>query len=177
MSQNTINSAKNRGFFEGMISAISVGFFFVLVGIIFVINQNLWQNIVNFGKDFTTIQVANTNASLPVPATPAAHTAIYSAAFQFAIGIAILQIVILALRLTLDSYKRRIAQTVGSLVFWVGAAYLISILVDMKSTLAHSQQLVVWYQFWSAIIILLGFSIIVRSIVLFLTRKKNSFKL
>jgi len=160
---------RRRG--EGIIGAISAGLFFVLVGVIFMINPNLWSRIVDFVNDFTTVHIANTSINLPVPVTPAAHTTVYSAVFQFALGIAILQILILVMRLTMGSRTRRIAQSVGSLVFWTGAAYMSNNLASMKSTLAISQQHEMWFQFWAAIIILTGLSIIARAAVLLAARR------
>ena len=173
MTEDEAYSQQNRWFFEGLISAVSAGFFFVLVGVIFVINQGLVGGISDFGKDFVLVRVANTNTSFPVPATPAAHTVVYTAAFQFALGIAILQVAILAARLLTGSRRRRIAQTVGSLVFWSGSAYLLTTLVDMKSTLAISQQLTVWYEFWAAIIVVFGISIVIRSVAFFFVTRKG----
>ena len=151
---------------EGAIAAVSAGLFFVLIGVIVVINLNLWTAIKDFGNDFTTANVGNSSIQLPIPGTPAAHTQVYSVAFQFALGIAILQIIILAMRLTMGSGIRRKAETVGSLVFWFGAAFLLNNLADMKSTLAISQQQTMWFQFWAAIIMLIGFSLIARAVIL-----------
>jgi hypothetical protein len=156
---------------EGLISAVSTGLFFVLVGVIFIINQNLWSKIQEFLNSFTIARVANTSVNLPVPSPPAAYTAVYSAAFQFALGIGALQILILAMRLTIGSRIRRTAQTVGSLVFWFGTAYALSILAGTKSTFALSQQQTMWFQFWAAIIILIGLSLIARAAVLLAARR------
>ena len=172
MSGKDIYSRRSRGFAEGLIAAVSIGGFLVLVGIIFAINQNLPQKIVDFFNDFTTVQVPNTTVNLPAPFTPAAHTLVYSATFQFALGAAILQILILALRLGIGSRIRRTAGTVGSLIFWFGAAYLLNNLAQMSSTLTQSQQLTSWFQFWSAIIILAGVSLIVRGAIVFVARKR-----
>jgi hypothetical protein len=162
---------RSRG--EAVISAVSAGLFLVLVGVIVIINQNLWSNIRNFFNDFTQVTVTNTQVSLPAPATPAAHTAVYSATFQFALGIAILEILILAMRFGVGSRIRRKAQTVGDLIFWLGAAYLLYNLADMKNTLSVSQQQTMWFQFWAAIIILFGISLIVRA-TFFLAAKQMS---
>jgi len=163
---------KERGFAEGLIAAVSIGGFLVLVGIIFVINQNLLQKINDFFNDFNTVQLPNTTLNVPAPLTPAAHTAVYSATFQFALGIAILQILILALRLGLGSRIRRTAGTVGSLVFWFGAAYLLNNLAQMSSTLSQNQQYVLWFQFWAAIIALIGVSLVIRGAIVFLARRR-----
>ncbi len=171
MTQKTTGYRYDRWFGEGIISAISVGLFFVILGIVFVINQNLPQKIIDFFKDFTAVSVGS-NVNLPIPGTVAAHTAVYLAAFQFALGIGILQILVLALRLTLGSRKRRIAETVGNMVFWFGTAYMLNSLANIKSTLAISQQQVIWWQFWATIIILFGLSLIVQSIIRFATRRQ-----
>ena len=164
--------ADRREHGEGAISAVSIGLFLVLVGVIAVINQNLWSNIRDFFNDFTKVNVANTKVSLPAPATPAAHTAVYSATFQFALGIGILEILILAMRFTVGSRIRRKAQTVGDLVFWFGAAYLMHILADMKITLTINQQWQMWFQFWAALIILFGISLIARAAYILAARQR-----
>lgn len=171
MAEKTTGYRTNRWSSEGIISAISIGLFFVILGLVFVINQNLDQRIIDFAKDFTSVPVSGSNVNLPVPGTVAAHTAVYAAAFQFALGIGILQILVLALRLTLGSRRRRTAETVGNLVFWFGAAYLISNLANIKSSLAISQQQVVWWQFWASIVILFGLCLIVQGIILLVTKR------
>ena len=165
----------NRGWREGAISAVSAGLFFVLVGVIVVINQNLWTEIKDFGNDLTTAKAGNSSVQLPIPATPAAHTTLYSTAFQFALGIAVLQIVILAIQLIIGSRTRRIAETVGSLVFWFGAASLLNNLAGMKSALALNQQQTIWFQFWAAIIILFGVSLIARAVVILAAKRFTRF--
>jgi hypothetical protein len=159
---------------EGLISAVSAGLFFVLVGIIAIINQNLWSKIQEFINSFTSARAAYTSVNLPVPSSPAAYTAVYSAAFQFALGIGALQILILAMRLTIGSRIRRTAETVGSLVFWFGTAYALSILAGMKNTLAISQQQDLWFQFWAAIIMLIGLSLIARAAIVLLAARRSS---
>jgi len=162
--------SRRRSIGEGIIGAVSVGLFFVLIGVIFVINHNLWSNIQSFFDNFTIANVTNTSIQLPVPAVPAAHVVVYSAAFQFALGIAILQIIVLAIRLMIGSHVRRTAETVGNLVFWFGAAYFLNGLASMESSLAISKQQELWFQFWAVIIVLIGVSIVARAVVLFTAR-------
>lgn len=139
MTEKTAGYRYDRWFSEGIISAISVGLIFVILGLVFVINQNLGQKIVDFAKDFTTsVPISGSNVNLLIPGTVAAHTEVYLAAFQFALGIGILQILVLALRLTLGSRRRRTAQTVGNIVFWFGTAYMLNNLANISSTLAIS---------------------------------------
>ena len=44
---------------EGLFGAISVGFFFVLVGAIFVTTPNLFNEILDFFGDFDLVRVPN----------------------------------------------------------------------------------------------------------------------
>jgi hypothetical protein len=79
---------------------------------------------------------------------------------NFAIGIAILQIIILPMRLAFKSRLSRIAETVGNLVFWVGAALVANVYL-LAGTVEG------WFQFWAYLIILAGVSLIVRGVVQF----------
>ena len=172
MEEKSMESADRHGFAEAIITAVSVGAVLVLIGIVFVINTNLWGRIVDFFNNFNTIQVAKTTVYLPAPKAPATHKELYTAVAQFTLGVGILQILILALRLSLGSRIRRTAKTIGSLVFWFGASYLTStILVNMKTSLSLPQQQQNWFTFWAAIITLVGFSLIVRAVVLFTARR------
>lgn len=152
---------------EGLISAISVGAAFILIGMVFVLAQpnSLWESIVAFFSDFTLRQVPSTGISLPAPANPAAHAVVYTAAFQFCIGLGILQILLLAIRLAVRSPIGKTAETVGNLVYWFGAAYLITIY------LSDAPNITQWFMFWAAIIIMLGLSFIARAFVLLAKRR------
>ena len=160
-------SSKNKPeswYGEGLISALSVGAVLVLIGTVFVINPHLWQNIVDFSKNISTVRVSGTSIFLPAPTMPSAHTGLYIAVEQFELGLGILQVVILAARLLVRSRIRRIAETVGNLVFWFGAAYLTETYLNSSATQER------WFLFWAAIVVLFGVSLIVRATV-FLARK------
>jgi hypothetical protein len=172
MGEKNPNRHRHMSFVEQIISAVSIGGFFIILGIVIVANQSIVPKVSDFFKDFTTVQIPNTTTYLPAPNTPAAHTAIFSAAFQFALAIAILQIIIIALCIGLRSRIERTAETVGSLVFWFGAAYVSYNLAEMKSALAQSQQIAFWFQFWAAIIMLIGLSLIVRGAILLIAGKR-----
>ena len=145
-------------------SAVAVGAVFILIGIVFVITPNLVNDANKFFSDFTTLQVPSTSIQLPAPAHPANHAELYGAVGQFALGIAVLQVLMLALRLGLRSPTRRIAETVGNLVFWFGATYLIFTFLNDATTVQT------WFTFWAAILVVLGASLIVRSLILFARR-------
>jgi hypothetical protein len=145
---------------EGLISALSVGAILVLIGVVFVTNSNLWENIVNFFKNIDTIRVSGTSLFLPAPTIPSAHEGLYTALEQFELGVGVLQVLILAARLLVHSRIRRIAETVGNLIFWFGASYLT--VTYLNSTTTQEK----WFLFWAAIVMLFGVSLIVRAVVL-----------
>jgi hypothetical protein len=157
-----------RHYREWMFAAISAGFFFILVGMIFVTRPGLYDGLRTFfnGSEWTNTTVGNTNITFPVPANPgsSAHVEVYTAAFEFSLAWALFQILILALRFFVDSPQRRKARTISSAVFWLGTAYLISTYLNSVTT---NQT---WFIFWAAIVVLLGLSLIVRAIALAVLR-------
>ena len=155
---------------EGIITAIALGGVLIIIGLLFLITPDLGGKIGTFFSDITTksfIYLANTTStiSLPVPADPASHSILYMAVAQFCIGVGILQILILALRAAVRSRIGRIAETVGNLVFWLGAGYLVTVFLNSSTTYRE------WFVFWSSLLILLGVSIMVRGIILFARRR------
>jgi hypothetical protein len=155
-----LNESKKSApiFGESIITAISVGFFFLLVGIIFVITPNLLDKILDFFTGFELVDIKNSNWALPAPANPSSHLLVYEAAAQFSFALGAFQIVILALRFFVTSSWGKRSETVGNLVFWLGAGFLIqTFLLETPSY---------WFIFCSTIIMLLGVSLIARAIVM-----------
>jgi len=142
---------------ESIFTAISVGFFFLLVGIIFVITPNLFDKILDFFKDFKLVDIRNSNWVLPAPASADNHLLVYQAVAQFSFALGVFQLVILALRFFATSAWEKRAETVGNLVFWLGAGFLI------QTFLLETTQ---WFVFCSTIIMLIGVSLIARAIVM-----------
>ena len=163
MSKKTSENEKPKAL-EGLLSAVGVGFVFILIGIIYITTPGIWDRIVDFFSNMTTTAVPNTTVYLPVPIHPNAHTVLYDALFRFTIGVGILQIVILGLRLGLGSTITRTAETVGNLVFWFGAAYLINTYLNATTTMN------IWFTFWAGILVVLGLSLIARALVLLAKR-------
>ena len=155
------NKETPRKYQEGLFTAISAGFFILLVGTLLVINPDLFGKIVDFFKDFDTVNVPNTDVTFIGPEFPRSHLTVYQAAGQFSIALVLFQIVILALRFVIPSSWGKRSETVGTLVFWAGAAFLI------QSFLIENTQ---WFVFWSTIIILVGVSLIARAAVMAVSR-------
>ena len=149
-----------RGHREGLLSALSAGFFFILVGAIFVITPELFDNFQDFFRNFDILRVPNTDIHLPAPENPGIHSGVYSTAIQFSFIWGLFQIVILALRFIARSPLSKKAETVSNLFFWLGASYLISTFLNETTTVET------WFVFWTAVIMLIGVSLIIRAIIL-----------
>jgi hypothetical protein len=152
---------KERALHEGLITAIAVGGFFILLGVV-LLSPGFFDNASAFFDDFTTrtYPVYSGSLVLPYPAHPADHTAFFTSLLEFAAGIALLQIIILPMRLAFKSPLRRISETVGNLVYWVGAVivgyvYLLAGTVDA------------YFTFWAYLIVLVGVGLIARGLVYF----------
>lgn len=154
-----------RRYKEGLFSALSVGFFFVLVGAIFVITPGLFDKIIAFFSDFDVVSVPNTKILLPAPASPGKHSVLYSAVTQFCFAWSLYQIAILALRFFVRSPLSKKAETVSNIVFWLGAGYLTNTFLN-KTTKAPK-----WFAFWAALILIIGVSLIVRAVIVAAARQ------
>jgi hypothetical protein len=161
----TQNTRKADPWHEGLITALAIGGFLIILGAVFGLTPGIPQKTVDFFSDITlvTYPLGSGGIVLPAPGTPAAHIDFFGAIFNFMAGIALLQIVILILRLWAHSRIGKIAETVGDLVFWAGVAVVANVYL-MAGTLNG------WFTFWASLIIILGISLIVRGIVHFVKR-------
>jgi len=156
------DAVRNRSPHEGLITALAMGGFFIILGSVFAFTPGIVNNTNAFFSDLTTVTFPfgspGSTVSLLGPAHPADHQSFYTAVMNFLIGMGVLQIVILALRLVVHSRIRRIAQSVGDLIFWLGAALVANVFL-----LAGTQN--GWFQFWSLLIVIVGASLIARFFV------------
>ena len=163
-------AVRERSMHEGLITALAVGGFFIILGLIFTLTPNITERTNIFWSDLTTVTYPlgspGSTISLVAPAHPSEHLAFYTAVMNFLVGVGVLQIVVLALRLAMHSRVRRIAQSVGDLIFWLGAAFIANIFL-LAGTLSG------WFQFWSSLIILIGLSLIARFLVHLVGRSKR----
>jgi hypothetical protein len=163
---NVSPDAGSRRRQEGLFSAISAGFFLVLAGMFFVTVPNLYNEIVKFFSDISTqplVQVPNvSNISLPVPHDP--HSVVYTTVMQFCLIWGIFLAALLTARFFAHSPTRRKANNLGDILFWLGAAYVSEIWLVNSGSVPVS--VLAWFEFWAAIIILVGVSLIVRAIFL-----------
>lgn len=165
---NESSTRISRGYTEGLFSAISAGFFLTLIGVFFVIVPDLLDKIITFFRSFDIVQVQNIEGVfLPAPQNPTAHLTIYSTVEQFSIVWGIFLIALLIARFLAHSPKRKKADNLGDIVFWLGTAYLIHTLLIDSTKLDFTG----WFGFWSTVIMLIGVSLIVRAIFLAAVRK------
>jgi hypothetical protein len=163
---------KNKSFslHEGLITAIAIGGFLILIGLVFSLNPNLTDRISDFFSNITStaypIDSSTSTIYLPAPTYPATHSALYSAILQFDLGFGILQIIILAVRLFYRSQTDKIAETVGNMIFWFGGAVLVSTILQVGTLQS-------WFEYWGALIIIVGISFIARAAVKFAKRKNS----
>lgn len=152
----------NKGFrhLESVVSAVSAGFFLILVGTVFAFTPNLFDHIVNFFQDFKITKVPNMDISTFAPAHPYAHSLVYSAFVLFSLAWGVFQILILILRFAVHSPLGKKAETVSGIVFWLGSHLL------ARSFLNEATTVRIWFVFWTAILVLIGASLVVRGLIL-----------
>jgi hypothetical protein len=147
---------------DGFITALAFGGFLIIIGLIFTLTPDLWQKITEFFNSITTTSFPfggpKSAISLVAPANPAAHKAFYTALLQFDVAFGVLQVIILGLRIRVHSRTRRIAETLGNAVFWFGAAILVNVFL-LTGTIDG------WFEYWAALIVVVGVSLITRAIV------------
>jgi hypothetical protein len=152
---------------ESLITALWVGCVFIVLASVYYINQsaNLWDGLINFFTSLTLAPLPTTGISLPAPSDPTAYMSLYSAAFQFCLGVGILEIGILALRIGMRSPVSRMAETVENVVFWFGTSFLV------VSYLQRMTLVTEWFVFWAGVIFMFGLALLVRAIVVILSKR------
>lgn len=161
------SKSTHLGISEGLFSALSAGFFLLLIGTLFVITPNLFDKLQAFFTGFTLKESIPhlTNVFVPVPENLGQHTVVYAAAGQFSLVWGVFQVIILALRFVVGSPIGKKAETAGNVIGWLGTAYLIDVLLT-SALLTGSKALENWFVFWATLIILIGVSLIVRAVIL-----------
>ncbi len=149
---------------ESIFGAVSAGVFFVVIGAIFVTTPDLFDKIIAFFQDLDVVRVPNTEILLPAPVSPGDHPVLYSAVEQFSFIWSLYQLVILALRFAVGSPLNKKGETLSNVVFWFGNSYLI------RTFLGESTSATTWFEFWSAIIILVGVSLLARAAIFAVAR-------
>lgn len=162
------DSRRKRSHHEGLLSAVSIGFFLILIGVLFITTSNLSNSVTNFFSHFTSQQVGNTGIYVPIPQNVESYGDIYLTARQFCVIWGLFLVGLLGARLVLGSPTRRLAENVGDIIFWLGAAY-----VTETFLVASTVVTLKWFEFWTSIIMLIGVSLIARGIFLAAARLRR----
>jgi hypothetical protein len=126
--------------------------------------NDLFAKIIDFVGGFTTRAFPGASVYLPVPVSPGAHVVVYTALFRFCLGVGILQILILVLRLMWRSPFGKIAETFGHLIFWLGTSAIVATFLNSDTTTR------IWFAFWGAFLLVIGFSLLARAAVILIYR-------
>jgi len=139
---------------------ISFGAFLIIVAVIYLTTPNIAHEINAFIRGFHLVEVFE-NFWWFVPST--SHPVLYAAAERFCYVFGVVQIMILGLRFAKRSSIHGKAETFSSIVFWLGAGYVLSLL---------SQGALSWLPFIATLIVLIGISIVARALVLILAPRR-----
>jgi len=151
-TEKSIGKEKRREEWDRL-SLVLAGFFLALVGVILMITPNYYDEAVAFVKDFKIVEVSP-NITLVAPMSN--HPVVYRAVAQFCFAFGILQIAILGLRfLFKDPFKRK-AGTIASIIFWLGAGYVSTLLLT---------QTIGWFAFLSGLLAFIGLWLVVRNLL------------
>jgi hypothetical protein len=160
------------GHYEALLSAISVGFFLILVGTLFITTPNLINEVAKFLSHFQVVQVGTTNIHIPAPEHLGDYLDVYLAAREFSLVWGVFLIARVGADFLLDSQLRRKAENIGGVVFWLGATYLIQTFL-VAPTQTSVIDVTRWFEFWAAVIMFIGVSFIARAIFLAAVRARN----
>jgi uncharacterized membrane protein YgdD (TMEM256/DUF423 family) len=147
---------------DNWLGLLSFGFFLMLFALFFVIVPDYGNRVVEFFQDIKLREVAS-NVFLPAP--QATHSVVYETAMRFCTVFGLFQFFILALRLYFKSSVSRMAETISNIVFWLGVAYMFNLLLS---------ETVEWFPFIGGIIVVIGFSIVARSLITLLFWRRSS---
>jgi len=139
---------------QDILGLASFGFFLFLVGVIWVTTPNLSKEVIDFFKDFKPEKEIFPNVFLPAPTHH--HPVVYTAIARFCLGLGIFQIFILFLRLFFREPMDKLAGTFSGVIFWLGAGSVANML---------SAGTIKWFVFIGWIIVLIGLSLVIRSLV------------
>ncbi|MBM5804483.1 MAG: hypothetical protein FJZ49_00190 [Candidatus Verstraetearchaeota archaeon] len=136
------------------------GIFLILVGLIVATTPNLIDRFADFFLNFQLQEVAH-NVLLPAP-TSLDHPVVFGAVYQFCLMFGLLQIPMVVARVIMKDTARRTASTATGVVFWLGVAWLVSLIITIT-----------WLNFVGYIIALVGIAIMVENVIVLMTRRRD----
>lgn len=159
MSSGTPSRQSWNGYHREDTGWISFGAFLIIIAVIYLKTPGLLSDAKAFVTDFRLVELFQ-NFRWFVPSSN--HPVLYYAAEQFCYAFGLVQILVLGLDFARRSSTHRKAETFSSIVFWLGAGYILSLL---------SQGALTWLSFIAGLVILVGISIVARALVLVFARR------
>jgi hypothetical protein len=159
MSSGTPSRQSWNGYHREDTGWISFGAFLIIIAVIYLKTPGLLSEAKAFVTDFRLVELFQ-NFRWFVPSSN--HPVLYYAAEQFCYAFGLVQILVLGLDFARRSSTHRKAETFSSIVFWLGAGYILSLL---------SQGVLTWLSFIAGLVILVGISIVARALVLVFARR------
>lgn len=108
---------------------VSFGFFFILVGTLWITTPNLTEKVIEFFKDFQLVNLTE-HIVLPAPAHIHLHQVVYTAALQFCLVFGVFQIITLILRFFFGSSLNKKAETLSGAVFLLTLGFFLQMLIN-----------------------------------------------
>jgi len=151
---------KTRGRTD-LLGLVSFAFFLIVIGILFATVPDLSTKVVEF---FQSIHMRPVYPGITFIEPTGNQSVVYGAAYTFSVIFGISQIIVLVARFLIKDTAGRKADSLTGIIFWFGVAY------GFNSLAAGSLD---WFIFLGWIVVLIGISITVRSIVSLATWRKD----
>jgi len=152
------NLSEKRSKQTDVIGVVNIGFFLLLLGVILAVTPNLSDRIYDFVNNFE-IREITPNVYFPAPKSD--HPVLYIAIFQFCLVFAIFQVFVLGARFILKDPINKKAGTFSSIIFWIGASWIVSLLIAKT---------IEWFVFLGGLITLIGISIVISNAIVLVTQ-------
>jgi hypothetical protein len=155
---------RRRRYNEAILGALFALFFLSMVSAVFALVPGFYSDVLSFFHDFVLTQIPNTSMYVFAPAVPSAHAMLYAAVAEFCLIWGIALFFILGIRFAARSSRGRKIETFTSIIFWLGAYYLVNSYLNAATTMT------MYFVFWAMLAMLLGGSLIIRAFILLITR-------
>lgn len=132
---------------------LSLGFFLILLGIMWMITPNIADHIRAFFSP-ENWHLAEVSQNILFPEPDYNHPVLYNVASYFCLAFGVFQVIILGIRVALRDDLDKIGGTLSGTIFWIGMGYFFGMLASNA---------VGWFGLLAGFVIFVGISIIIQS--------------
>ncbi len=143
---------------EKWIQLLSFGFFIMLFALFFILVPDYYSKAYGFLEDFFKLKQYPGGSGIYLPFPEQNHIVVYETVMRFCMIFGLFQFLVLGLRFYMRSAMSKVAETVSNIAIWLGAAYMFNLL-----QLGVTE----WFPFLGGLVAIFGFSIVVRSLIVF----------